>query len=273
MAWYGWGHGRERDALPVAGLSMIESTFCFLQGVGLATERRWWSGGIPTWAKFLSQGAIQGISRRRKVFYDQEVALAQEQYERGNARFFAGCLAPRHQWRLYEWLRPKAVYLDIETDSFGRITVVGLYAHGAMTSLIRGESLTWVRLREELAQYDLFVTFCGASFDLPMLQSQFPLLPLDRPHIDLYRLARTVGLRGGLKAIEAALGISRREDLHGMDGSDAMRRWNRWRHGRDATALEQLLAYNEADCVNLEPLADLLYTCLARHYKEATLAT
>lgn len=252
---------------------MIESTFCFLRGVGLATERRWWRGGIPTWAKFLSQAAIEGIGRRRKMLYDQEVALAHEQYERGNARFFAGCLALRHQWRLYEWLRPKAVYLDIETDSFGRITVVGLYAHGAMTSLIRGESLTQVRLHEELAQYDLFVTFCGASFDLPMLDSQFPLLPLDRPHIDLYPLARAVGLRGGLKAIEAALGITRREDLHGMDGSDAMRWWNRWRHGRDANALEQLLAYNEADCVNLEPLADLLYTRLARRHQEASLAT
>jgi uncharacterized protein YprB with RNaseH-like and TPR domain len=247
---------------------MIESTFCFLPGVGLMTERRWWERGIQSWGTFLSRTAVPGIGRGRKAHYDYEVAQAQEQYEGGNARFLGGRLAPRHQWRLYEWLRPKAVYVDIETDSFGRITIVGLHAHGSMTSLIRGESLTQARLSDELAQYDLLVTFCGASFDLPMLHGQFPLLQLDQPHIDLYRLARAVGLRGGLKSIETAMGIIRRDDLLGMDGSDAVRWWNRWRHSRDADALERLIAYNEADCANLEPLADLLYTRLARRYHE-----
>jgi uncharacterized protein YprB with RNaseH-like and TPR domain len=252
---------------------MIESTFCFLRGVGLTTERKWWRRGIPTWRAFLSQAAIPGIGGRRKTFYDRELTLAQEQYEGGNAGFFAVRLAPRHQWRLYEWLRPKAVYLDIETDSFGQITVVGLYANGTMTSLIRGDSLTQARLRNELAQYDLLVTFCGASFDLPMLHGQFSLLPLDQPHIDLYRLARAVGLRGGLKTIEAVIGIVRRGDLLGMNGADAVRCWNRWRHGRDADALERLIAYNEADCANLEPLADFLYTRLARRYQEVSFSS
>jgi uncharacterized protein YprB with RNaseH-like and TPR domain len=210
---------------------------------------------------------VPGISRPRKALYDDEVALAVEQYGKGNARFFSGCLAPRYQWRLYQWLRPTAVYLDIETDSYGRITVVGLYGNNTMTSLVHGESLTETRLCMELAQYDLLVSFCGASFDLPMLRAQFPRLALTQPHIDLYRLARAVGLRGGLKAIEAAHGIIRRDDLLGMDGSDAVCCWNRWRCERDSLALERLLAYNEADCVNLQPLADLLYCHLARHYE------
>lgn len=247
---------------------MIESTFCFLPGVGLATERKWWRQGIGTWRTFLAQLDVPGITRSRKILYDEDVGLAQEQHLKGNARFFAGCLLPGHQWRLYEWLRPKTVYLDIETDSFGRITVVGLFGNHVMTSLVRGDSLTEERLRVELARYDLLVTFCGSGFDLPMLRAQFARLPLDQPHVDLCRLARMAGLRGGLKAIEASLGITRRDDLLGRNGSDAVRWWNRWRHGRDVNALERLLAYNEADCMNLEPLGDLLYCRVAQRYQE-----
>ena len=148
----------------------------------------------------------------------------------------------------------------------GRLRSLDLYGDGAMTSLVRGDTLTNQRLRTELAQYDAVVTFCGTGFDLPMLRAQFSRLPLDQPHIDLHNLTRRVGLRGGLKAIEARIGIQRRADLLGMNGSDAVRFWNRWRHGRDAQALERLIAYNEADCVNLEPLADWLYCRLAQRY-------
>jgi uncharacterized protein YprB with RNaseH-like and TPR domain len=247
---------------------MIESTFCFLPGVGTATEQQWWRLGMSNWNRFLSRPEVSGISRSRKALYDRDVALAEEQYQNGNTRFFAWRLPSRHQWRLYQWLRPKAVYLDIETDSFGQVTVVGLYANGAMTSLVRGDTLTDMRLRGELTQYDVVVTFCGTGFDLPMLRAQFSRVPLDQPHIDLCPLARAVGLRGGLKSIETAIGIIRRKDLLGMDGSDAVRVWNRWKHGRDADALERLLAYNEADCVNLEPLADWLYCRLAQRYQD-----
>jgi len=250
---------------------MIESTFCFLSGVGSATEQKWWRFGISNWNRFLERSDVSGVSRERKTFYDRDVALAEEQYQHGNPRFFARRLPSRHQWRLYQWLRPNAVYLDIETDSFGQVTVVGLYGNGAMTSLLRGDTLTEKRLREELVQYDLLVTFCGMGFDVPMLRAQFPQLQLDHPHVDLCPLARTVGLRGGLKSIETAIGITRRGDLLGMNGCDAVRLWNRWRHSRDAEALERLIAYNEADCINLEPLAHRLYCRLAQRYQESFL--
>lgn len=251
---------------------MIDSTFCFLSGVGPATEQRWWTTGISNWNQFLAQSDVPRVSRNRKARYDEDVALAEEQYQKGNARFFAGCLAARHQWRLYEWLRPKAVYLDIETDSFGRITLVGLYGNGIMTSLVRGECLTRRRLHEELAQYDLVVSFCGMGFDLPMLRAQFGPLQLDQPHLDLYPVARAAGFRGGLKAIEAAIGIMRREDLRGMNGGDAVCCWNRWRRVRDAHALEQLIAYNAADSANLVSLADFLYCRLARQLQKSVQA-
>lgn len=159
---------------------MIESSFCFLPGVGWRTERRWWDRGVGTWKDFLSSHSIPGIGPARKAIYD--VALDQAKVHRAqeDARYFANHLHARDQWRLYEWLRPRAVYLDIETNAFGQITVVGLYGQSGFTSLVQGESLTRQRLCDELAQYDLLVTFNGASFDLPVLLASIQRCDLPR---------------------------------------------------------------------------------------------
>jgi uncharacterized protein YprB with RNaseH-like and TPR domain len=206
---------------------MIESSFCVLSGVGLKTERRLWQGGVGTWTEFLSFGTIPGIRPSRKTVYDAELAQAQNRRAQEDARYFGTKLPAREHWRLYEWLRPRAVYLDIETNSWGQITVVGLYGQGSFTSLVEGESLTRQRICEELAQYDLLVTFNGTSFDLPVLLASIQGIPLDQPHVDLCLLGRQLGYRGGLKAIEHQLGSSRRADLWGMSGADAGQLWNR----------------------------------------------
>lgn len=246
---------------------MIESSFCFLPGVGRRTERRWWQRGIGTWKDFLSSRSIPGIGPTRKAIYDAALDRATVHRAQDHARYFAIHLPACEQWRLYEWLRPRAVYLDIETNSFGQITVVGLYGQSGFTSLVHGESLTRERLCDELAQYDLLVTYNGASFDLPVLLASIQGLPLDQPHIDLCLLGRQLGYRGGLKAIELQLGIPRRADLCGMSGADAGQLWNRWRHSRDEEARERLLAYNEADCANLQPLADIFYCRMVQQHR------
>jgi uncharacterized protein YprB with RNaseH-like and TPR domain len=245
---------------------MIESTFLFLNGIGPTTERKLWEQGIAAWGDFLERASIHGMGPGRKALYDADVSVAREQHARDNPRFFATCLKARDQWRLYEWLRSRAVYLDIETAGgpYGEVTVVGLFADGRMTSLLRGDTLTEARLCEELARYDLIVTFFGSGFDLPYLHAVFPTLRIDQPHLDLCFAARQVGLRGGLKQIEHMVGIERDGAVQGMDGWDAVRMWTRWRHSRDTEALELLLAYNEADCRNLQPLADLLYCQLVQ---------
>ena len=246
---------------------MIESSFCFLSGVGRRTERQWWQWGIETWEDFLSSHAIPGLGAKRKALFDEALRHAQERRARKDARYFAVNLQARDQWRLYEWLRPRAVYLDIETNSFGQITVVGMYGHGRCVSLVRGDSLTRRQLCEELAPYDLLVTFNGTAFDLPVLLTTFPDLPLDQPHLDLCCLGRQLGYHGGLKSIETQLGIQRRAELQDMSGADAAHLWNRWRHGRDEEARERLLAYNLADCVNLEPLADTFYCQMVQRHR------
>jgi uncharacterized protein YprB with RNaseH-like and TPR domain len=238
---------------------VIESSFCFLPGIGAKTERTLWQQGLLSWAGFLSAPAIRGIGAVRKARSDREILSAIERHVGGDARYFGVVLPSRDHWRLYEWLRTGVVYLDIETDAFGRITVVGLYSRKGMRSFVRGESLDGIALSEELRRYDLLVTFCGTTFDVPMLLKQFPDLPLDHPHMDLCAIGRRLGYRGGLKAIERRLGINRPDEINGLNGSDAVRLWNRWRHRRDEQALARLLAYNQADCVNLEPLADAFY--------------
>ena len=98
---------------------------------------------------------------------------------------------------------------------------------------------------------------------LPRRRTSLPYLPsspsVPPPYIDLCLLGRQLGYRGGLKAIELQLGIQRRPDLWGLSGADGGQLWNQYRHRRDEEARERLVAYNEADCMNLQPLADLLY--------------
>lgn len=102
---------------------MITSTFCLLTEIGRTTERRLWREGITTWSDFLAVASIRGISAHRKALYDEGISEAQAHHDQENARYFGVVLPQREQWRLYEWLRKRAVYLDIETDSFGQITI------------------------------------------------------------------------------------------------------------------------------------------------------
>jgi uncharacterized protein len=249
---------------------MIESTFVLLKGIGEWTEQRLWKHGTITWRDFLTTPVLPGIGQERKKGYDDDLAQAVHHLQAGRSRFFGSCLKPRDHWRLFEQYHPRAVYLDIETTggpaSHGDVTVVGLYADGHMTSLIKGHTLTQDRLNQELAQHDLLVTFCGSLFDLPYLRAKFPGLLLDHPHMDLCYAAKRLSMTGGLKQIERQVGIERPGHLHGLDGWDAVRLWNAWRRGRTA-ALDLLLQYNEADARNLQPLAEWIYCRLAQRYR------
>lgn len=251
---------------------MLESTFVFLKGIGKFTERCLWDHGIADWSTFLAHPSLPGIAQGRKTLYDAELATAIEHLRQGHSRFFAHCLKPRDHWRLFETFRARTAFLDIETNgepaSVGYVTVVGLYANGTITTLVRDETLSEDRLNEELSQYDLLITFFGTGFDLPYLRTQFPGVNLDHPHFDLCFGARRLGLRGGLKQIESDVGLSRPTEIDGLSGWDAVRLWQQWWHG-DGQAKQLLLQYNEADCRNLEQLAELFYAQLVMRYGPA----
>jgi uncharacterized protein YprB with RNaseH-like and TPR domain len=243
--------------------SMLTSTFVLLQGIGPATERRLWEQGLLTWQRFVEQPHVKGLSAGRKSWYDQELTLAQTQFDGGHWPFFASRLAAREHWRFFGLCRSKVIYLDIETTGaaagHGHVTVVGLHRNGRTTTLVHGQNLTTDRLQAELDQGDLLVTFFGTGFDVPYLRAHFPRLRLEMPHFDLCFAARRLGLRGGLKHIEREVGIERDPAIQGLDGWDAVRLWSRWNALGDQNALDLLLAYNAADAENLAPLAELLY--------------
>lgn len=251
---------------------MIQSTFVFLKGIGPYTERRIWESGIEDWRAFLDCPGLPGIAPQRKELYDASLSEALSHLEAGHSRYFARCLRASDHWRLFEAFKSNALYLDIETTGDppdqGEVTVVGLYRGGEMISLVHGDTLTEDRLNEELARADLVVTFFGSVFDLPYLRSKFPGLVCDQPHFDLCFAARRLGFEGGLKRIEATIGIQRDHDVQGLDGWQAVQLWQHWRGG-EAGALDLLLRYNESDTRNLEPLAELLCGRLTERYGPA----
>ena len=244
---------------------MLESSFIFLKGIGETTERRLWSEGITDWRQFLETSTALSIGPARKALYDREVERALDDLGRAQWRKVAGRFKTADHWRLFEAFRKRTVFLDIETNGYpageGEITMVGLYGHHTMTTLVRHQNLTSERLQDELSNYDLIVTFFGSGFDLPYLRTCYPSLDLSHAHFDLCFAARRIGLRGGLKHIEAELGLSRSDDLQGLNGWDAVNLWHAWQAG-DKRAGETLLQYNAADVRNLEPLAEHLYQAL-----------
>ena len=248
---------------------MLESTFIFLDGIGESTEQGLWERGIDTWQTFLSTPTIRGIPSARKELYDAELRSALHQLESGNSKYFAQCLKSRDHWRLFETFREKTAYLDIETNGApatnGYITVVGIYGKHGMTTLVHEDTLTYDRLCEEFAKYDLLVTFFGSGFDLPYIRTKFPRLTLDHPHFDLCFAARRLGYKGGLKHIEGEFDLQRPSNVEGLTGWDAVLLWQAWCAG-DMNAGRRLLEYNEMDVKNLEPLAEHVFNELKRRY-------
>ena len=152
-------------------------------------------------------------------------------------------------------------YLDIETTGFiggnSYPTVVGIavdFPGDWFVEQLVGEDITSSAILHVLEGVTTIHTFNGASFDLPFLAWR-PGVDLRRrfEHRDLMHGCRRVGLRGGLKRIEQALGIGR-GDLPEMSGHDAVLLWRKYLDEQNGAALDLLLEYNRADVENLYTL-------------------
>jgi uncharacterized protein YprB with RNaseH-like and TPR domain len=228
---------------------MLPHTFCHLPGIGAVKEQKLWAAGFTTWQHLLADDT----EPRLRGDCEDSLRESIQRHGEGDLGYFASRLRASQRWRLFPDGRPGCAYLDIETTGLGvfaRITTVALYDGRQLRTFVLGQNLNDVPAA--LADYRLFVTYNGASFDLPMLERTF-CTRLTQAHIDLRFVLGALGLKGGLKGCERQLGLER-PGLEEVDGFFAVRLWKEYQSRGDPRALETLLAYNAQDTLNLEVL-------------------
>lgn len=248
---------------------MITHTFQILPSVGAKKERAIWEDGVRTWDDFLSADSVRTMKPEAKQRGDSVLTQASELLDDGDAWTLADMLPKGEAWRLYRRFRDDAAYLDIETDGLSRdalVTVVTVHRPKDTVTLTEGIDLSPEALAQALDGAKLLVSFNGSCFDVPVLRNSFPEVDWDIPQFDLRFASRKVGYRGGLKPLEIELGITRSEEIEGVDGADAVRLWKMWERHGDRDSLDILTEYNRADTVNLERIADIIYERLVRDH-------
>lgn len=241
---------------------MLTSTFIHAQDIGEKTEKRIWESGLLTWEQYLAGCDACRLSQRQRDLLQPVVEESVRRFSQGDHTYFASTVPSREHWRAYKEFGDKAVFLDIETVGMGdgdAITVIGLYDGVEVKSFVKGVNME--SFEDEIGKYQLIVTYAGAGFDLPHIRREFKGLQMDQMHIDLCHALHRLGLKGGLKKIEQCVGICRPDDVHGLDGWDAVRLWNEYEWG-SGDALDMLLAYNAQDVINLKVLAEMAYAGL-----------
>jgi uncharacterized protein len=239
---------------------VLRATFLHLPGVGPATEAELWRRGVVDWNDLAGPAAAPSVPPRMRRRWEAELAASERALAERDAAWFGRRLPDRELWRLYPEFRAETAFLDIETTSLspyeGIVTVVSVHGRGTTRSFVAGEDLE--ELPAYLRPFGLLVTFNGSRFDVPFLEVAFPQLTVPPVHIDLRFLLYRIGLAGGLKRIEATVGLGDRTGVEGIDGLAAVRLWQEYRRG-SRPALDRLVRYNRADTVNLEPLLELAY--------------
>ncbi|MBI3036955.1 ribonuclease H-like domain-containing protein [Candidatus Woesearchaeota archaeon] len=245
---------------------MIQSSFIFLEKITAARERKLWQQGILSWDDFLKTERIRGISTAAKKYYDRKIIEARKQLYLENSNYFASLMPQAEHWRLYEFFKEEAVYIDIETDGLSDnndVTLVGLFDGFDTKTMIRRVNLDWQRLRKELEKYRIVVTFNGSVFDLPFMERRYGKVLPKVPHVDLRFCCSRIGLTGGLKKIEKELNIHRGNSIvEGLYGGDAAQLYRMWRGSGDDYYLQLLVEYNEEDVINLKRIAEYAYAKL-----------
>jgi len=249
---------------------MLAQTFIHIPGVGRKTERGLWASGIHSWDdadRFEKRFGRIGIGLQQKL--DDYIPRSREAIKNKDAAFFARLSSLGEAWRLFPDFADQCVYLDIETTGlsavFDTVTMVGLYDGRKYQVFVDGDNLQ--EFPAALKKYPVVVTFNGSGFDLRFLRLAFPSLVLPPVHIDLRWVTRRLGMKGGLKEIEAKIGISRACEVEDLTGHDATVLWAKHLRG-DKQALRQLIRYNTEDVVHLKAIMEMAYDRLSKRTAE-----
>lgn len=152
---------------------------------------------------------------------------------------------------------PCRAYIDIETTGLNRyrheVTVVGIcLEQGRSREVLQfyDASLSRESVLDAVKNADTLYTFNGERFDLPFIEYHLRLKLARRvAHCDLMYHCWDRNLRGGQKAVERRLGISRKTS--GLGGADAVDLWLDYKENGSRRALKTLLRYNAEDVANL----------------------
>ena len=237
----------------------LTNSFIHVQGIGPATERKLWESGVHSWdaAMDLHHSEKKLSSRVTQIIPDIKESL--RCYDARDWNHFEKCFPANQKWRAFKDFNERVLYVDIETTGMGgddSITVIGTYNGRDVNTFVAGRNLE--DAVDDIEPYPLIVTYNGASFDMPMIRQHFRYNTFNHIHIDLRFPLHALGLKGGLKHIEQQMGIVRSGETQGMDGWDAVRLWYKYLNGSEG-ALQQLVAYNREDIVNLKPLMEYVY--------------
>jgi uncharacterized protein YprB with RNaseH-like and TPR domain/predicted nuclease with RNAse H fold len=245
---------------------MLRQTFVHIPGIGKRTEVELWEHGIRNWddaERFEKRFGHVGARLQHKL--DEYIPRSREAVREKDALFFARLSALGEAWRLFPEFANECVYLDIETTGlssvFDTVTMVGLYDGRKYRVFVEGDNLR--ELPAQLRDYSVVITFNGAGFDLRFLKLAFPQLVLPPIHIDLRWITRKLGMKGGLKSIEAQMGLSRDASVEDFTGYDATVLWAKYMRGQKS-ALEQLIQYNTEDVVHLKAIMEMAYDSLLK---------
>ncbi|MCO5295403.1 MAG: ribonuclease H-like domain-containing protein [Fimbriimonadaceae bacterium] len=244
---------------------MLRQTFLHVPGIGRKMERSLWEQGCDDWDCLLAHPEQYSFGTAARNDVVREIERSRQCLEEGVHQHFRQPLGLGEAWRAFPEFRDRCVYLDIETDGSkggDSVTTIGMWDGRAFQCLIKGRDLE--EFRDRISHYSMIVTFFGAGFDLPVLEQRFPGLVFDQIHLDLCPALRKIGYRGGLKNIERVLGIPRAPEIEHLTGLDAVKLWRAHQWRGSERALETLIAYNKADVVNLERLAEFAYARLRR---------
>lgn len=240
----------------------LERTLQLSKGVGPYRERDLWAQGISSWADFEAAAAKGEVMNAR---LDREllagIAAARENLAKGELEPLAAVVPEREHWRLYPYFSKRAAFLDVEADGEGELTVAGVMDDHGVGTFIRGRNLHELPVR--LANSDVWVSFNGGSFDLPVMRKNFEGMPVPKLHLDLKVILRKVRQQGGLKEIEERLGLGRPPHLKGVRGLDAIRLWREHLARLDPAPLRVLVEYNLYDAVNLKTLLEWSVNAIA----------
>ncbi len=247
---------------------MLEESFIFLPGVLEKTEQKLWQEGIHTWDHLLDANSVPGVSKERLIFWKNRIREIRRRVDSPDGlRVLSRLFGNRFSWRTYKEVMDEPRFIDIETTEYANeITVVGISDGDFYQAFVKGVNLDTRTLRRALQGATCLITFNGSSFDLPIIQRNFPGVLPEVPHLDVRHICAQAGLKGGLKAIERNLMISRASAIRDADGTDAIFLWHSYVLGNEES-LKDLIDYNAADVLNLQPLLDSVVKSLWEHVR------